>query len=90
MGSTATEAEVNDIISSIAKRVGINTADDFYNTIGFGGLSLQRFLPKIKDEIEKLKALMKIASKELDFERCIEIRDTISQLKKKMITQNYS
>ena len=39
----------------------------------------------IPDEIEKLKALMKIASKELDFERCIEIRDTISQLKKKMI-----
>ena len=38
----------------------------------------------IPEEIEKLKALMKIASQNLDFEKCIEIRDTIAQLKKKM------
>ena len=38
----------------------------------------------IPEEIEKLKALMKIASQNLDFERCIEIRDTIAKLKKKM------
>ena len=38
----------------------------------------------IPDEIEKLKALMKIASSNLDFEKCIEIRDTISKLKLKM------
>ena len=38
----------------------------------------------IPDEIEKLKALMKIASANLDFEKCIEIRDTISRLKMKM------
>jgi excinuclease ABC subunit B len=39
----------------------------------------------IPEEIEKLKALMKIASNNLDFEKCIEIRDTISKLKKKML-----
>ena len=38
----------------------------------------------IPEEIEKLKALMKIASANLDFERCIEIRDTINALKQKM------
>ena len=38
----------------------------------------------IPEEIEKLKALMKIASQNLDFEKCIEIRDTISKLKVKM------
>lgn len=38
----------------------------------------------IPDEIEKLKALMKIASANLDFERCIEIRDAITKLKMKM------
>ena len=38
----------------------------------------------IPDEIEKLKALMKIASQNLDFEKCIEIRDTIAKLKMKM------
>lgn len=39
----------------------------------------------IPEEIEKLKALMKIASNNLDFEKCIEIRDTIAKLKKKML-----
>lgn len=38
----------------------------------------------IPDEIEKLKALMKVAQNSLDFERCIEIRDTIAKLKLKL------
>ena len=42
-------------------------------------------LQDIPAEIEKLKALMKVASAQLDFERAIEIRDTISQLKKRML-----
>jgi len=43
----------DEIIATIAKRVGINSADDFYNTLGFGGITLQRFIPKIKEELEK-------------------------------------
>lgn len=39
----------------------------------------------IPQEIEKLKALMKVASSQLDFEKAIEIRDTISELKKKLL-----
>ena len=42
-------------------------------------------LSDIPNEIEKLKALMKVASSQLDFEKAIEIRDTISQLKKKLL-----
>ena len=38
-------------------------------------------LSDIPDEIEKLKALMKVASSQLDFEKAIEIRETIAQLK---------
>ena len=45
-------------------------------------------LKDIPEEIEKLKALMKIASQSLDFERCIEIRDTIAKLKKKLIKKS--
>ena len=47
------DSEIDDVIASVAKRVGINTADDFYNTLGFGGLSLQRFIQRIKDELDK-------------------------------------
>lgn len=55
-GKLCTEQQLSDIVAQVGKRVGINTADDFYNTLGFGGISLQRFLPKIKEEIEKLNA----------------------------------
>lgn len=51
---TLSEAELNSIILTVAKRVGIQDVDDFYNTLGYGGLSLSRFLPKIKEEIERL------------------------------------
>ncbi|MBO7196915.1 MAG: bifunctional (p)ppGpp synthetase/guanosine-3',5'-bis(diphosphate) 3'-pyrophosphohydrolase [Clostridia bacterium] len=52
-----TDAQIEEIITGIAKKVSIQNAEDFYNTIGFGGLSLSRFIPKIKDEIEKLRAI---------------------------------
>ena len=38
----------------------------------------------IPEEIEKLKALMKTASANLDFEQCIEIRDNIAKLRARM------
>ncbi|MBQ7770863.1 MAG: UvrB/UvrC motif-containing protein, partial [Clostridia bacterium] len=41
-------------------------------------------LQDIPDEIEKLKALMKVASGQLDFERAIEIREKIAALKMKL------
>jgi GTP pyrophosphokinase len=54
LSKNCTEAQQNEIITAVAKRVGINTADDFYNTLGFGGIVLQRFIPKIKEELDKL------------------------------------
>ncbi len=58
------------------------------NSIGITGKksSVDDIKPKdIPQEIEKLKALMKVASAQFDFEKAIEIRDTISQLKKKLM-----
>ena len=49
--------KIDEVIVAVAKKAGIQTADDFYNTLGFGGLSLTRFLPRIKDELEKQIAL---------------------------------
>ena len=54
IAKNVSDTVIDEIISAVAKRVGINTADDFYNTLGFGGISLQRFLPKIKEELEKI------------------------------------
>lgn len=58
------------------------------NTIGITGkksVGDDLKLADIPAEIEKLKALMKVASAQLDFEKAIEIRDTITQLKKKLL-----
>jgi GTP pyrophosphokinase len=51
-----TEDKLDEAIASVAKKVGINSADDFYNTLGFGGLSLSRFLNRIRDELERIGA----------------------------------
>ncbi len=72
LGRTISDPAVAEIIASIARRVGINDADDFYNTIGFGGLSLQRFLPKIKEEVDKLST---------DAEPQISKEDELKQVK---------
>ncbi len=60
---------------------------DIKNTIGITGKKKDSQDIKMKDipaEIEKLKGLMKVASAQLDFEKAIEIRDTINELKKRM------
>ncbi len=44
-------------------------------------------LKEIPEEIEKLKALMKVASNALDFERAIEIRERIAELRKRLRKQ---
>ena len=58
------------------------------NTIGITGKKSSADDMKLADipnEIEKLKALMKIASAQLDFEKAIEIRNTITELKKRLL-----
>ena len=56
INKNVTDAQIEEIVLTAARRVGIQSTDDFYNTLGFGGLSLQRFIPKMKEEIEKLCA----------------------------------
>ncbi len=54
IGKNFTDSEINEVLIGIAKRFGIQDLDDFYNTIGFGGLSTSRFIPKMREEFEKI------------------------------------
>ena len=56
INKNVTDEQIDEIVLTAARRVGIQTTDDFYNTLGFGGISLQRFIPKMKEELEKLGA----------------------------------
>lgn len=79
LGKSYTDTQINDIITQIAKRVGINNADDFYNTLGFGGITLQRFMPKIKEELDKLN---------VNEEKVITAEDEISKIKVTSLNKN--
>ncbi|MCD8295017.1 MAG: excinuclease ABC subunit UvrB [Clostridia bacterium] len=79
----AIQAKYNEEHGIIPKSI----VKDIKNTIGITGKKKDSQDIKMKDipaEIEKLKGLMKVASAQLDFEKAIEIRDTINELKKRM------
>ena len=46
--------DMQTFLQSLAERQHLNTVDDFYAAIGYGGLSLSRMMPRIRDEYNKL------------------------------------
>ncbi len=50
-----TQEELTNILEPIFRRNQFNTLDDFYASIGYGGLQTWRVMPKIKDGYIKLK-----------------------------------
>lgn len=49
-----TEAQRNEILSNVASRIGFNSVDDLYNTLGYGGLPLSKIAYKLKDEFDRV------------------------------------
>lgn len=49
-----TEAEYNEFIAKVAERQHCKDVDDFYAALGYGGISLMRLMPKIKEDYSKL------------------------------------
>ncbi len=54
LGKQYTDAQITEAVANAAQRVGIAGVEDLYNTIGYGGISLSRIMPKIKDELDKM------------------------------------
>ncbi|MFA5561885.1 MAG: bifunctional (p)ppGpp synthetase/guanosine-3',5'-bis(diphosphate) 3'-pyrophosphohydrolase [Eubacteriales bacterium] len=54
INSGLTEAEKNEIIDAVAKKIGYTEMEDLYNTIGYGGLSVSRLTRKLQDEYLRL------------------------------------
>ncbi len=55
-GFVVNEATRIEAVENVAQRNGFSTADDLYNTIGYGGLPLSKVRNKIVDEIAKMVA----------------------------------
>ena len=54
IGRTFTEAQKTEVVTATAIRVGYNSAEDFYNTIGYGGITVSKIASKLKDEFDKV------------------------------------
>lgn len=48
------EAQREEFILSLAQKQRMNTADDFYAAVGYGGISISKMMPHIKDDYSKL------------------------------------
>lgn len=47
------EDQFNSITSTVASRVGMESADDLFNMIGYGGLSVSKIINRLRDEYDK-------------------------------------
>ena len=47
------EAQRNDIVTTVGQRIGFMCADDLYNTLGYGGISMSKVVGKLRDEFER-------------------------------------
>ena len=54
MGRPCTEAQKEEIIGNIVKRMGMMSPDDLYNTIGYGGLAVSKLSTKLRDEFDRV------------------------------------
>ncbi len=48
-----TETQRNEIVGTVGLRLGFMSADDVYNTLGYGGVSMSKLAGKLHDEFEK-------------------------------------
>ena len=54
LSTRLTEAQKNEIMSTVAGRIGFSSADDLYNTLGYGGVSLQKLVIKMREEVSRV------------------------------------
>ena len=53
-GRRHTDAQVQEILTNVAARVGIQSADDLCNTIGYGGLPVSKISGRLRDEYDRV------------------------------------
>ncbi len=49
-----TDVQRDEILQTISLRFGYNSVEDFYNAIGYGGLSMTKILKRLQDECAKV------------------------------------
>jgi len=52
-GHQLNDSQKAEIILNVARRIGMQDLEDLFNSIGYGGLSVSKISPKLKDEFDR-------------------------------------
>ncbi len=53
-GPNYTDAQRQEIVTNLARRLGMQEGDDLYNAIGYGGLTVSKIAGKLQDEFQRV------------------------------------
>ena len=53
-GRPTNEAQRQEIIAAVAQRAGYASADDLFNTIGYGGITVSKISTRLREEFDKV------------------------------------
>ncbi len=54
ISKNTTDTLRTEIIGNVARRIGMQEADDLCNAVGYGGMPISKILPKLRDEVAKV------------------------------------
>ena len=78
-GHALTAREMEQIIESVARRLGVQSAEDLYDTVGYGGIAMSRIAVRLRDECNKLIKTQEDAAKDIDAEALAIIQEKNAQ-----------
>ena len=53
-GRPATDAQRTEIVTALASRAGFASAEDLYNAIGYGGITISKIATRLREEFDKV------------------------------------
>lgn len=53
-GRSYNESQFLEVCENVASRAGFMSAEDMFNTVGFGGVQISKLITKLRDEFEKV------------------------------------
>ena len=53
-GRSTNESQRSEVFAATAQRLGYATADDLFNTIGYGGLTVSKVITRLREEFDKI------------------------------------
>ena len=80
-GHALTAKEATEVIESVARRLGMQSAEDLFDTVGYGGIAMSRIAVRLRDECVKMLKTQETESKDADAAALADIHEKSAQHK---------